>query len=108
MHLLDLIPQDPNPVPWTEGDTIPWHEPGFSERMLHEHLSQDYDMASRRFEIIDKHVAWIHENVLSGKASKVLDLGCGPGLYTSRLARLGHECLPENSRSWFDKLTTNE
>jgi SAM-dependent methyltransferase len=23
----------------------------------------------------------------------VLDLGCGPGLYTSRLAHLGHECL---------------
>jgi SAM-dependent methyltransferase len=61
--------------------------------MLQEHLSQDHDAASRRFEKIDQHVAWIHDRLLSGKPTRVLDLGCGPGLYTSRLARLGHRCL---------------
>ena len=25
--------------------------------------------------------------------ARILDLGCGPGLYTSRLARLGHRCV---------------
>jgi SAM-dependent methyltransferase len=30
---------------------------------------------------------------LSGHSAKILDLGCGPGLYSSRLARLGHDCL---------------
>ena len=61
--------------------------------MLDEHLSQSHDAASRRFERIDRHVAWIHRELLKKVPTKVLDLGCGPGLYTSRLARLGHECV---------------
>lgn len=28
-----------------------------------------------------------------GNPTRILDLGCGPGLYTSRLARLGHCCV---------------
>jgi SAM-dependent methyltransferase len=60
--------------------------------MLRVHLSQEHDRASRRFEIIDRQVAWIHEVVLGGEPGRILDLGCGPGLHTSRLARLGHRC----------------
>ena len=80
------------PAPWDEGDNIPWSEPGFSERMLTEHLSQAHDLASRRFEIIDTHAEWIHHKLLESKQSNILDLGCGPGLYSSRLAKMGHEC----------------
>lgn len=93
MKLLDIVHRSAVPEPWSEGDNIPWNDPGFSERMLKEHLSQDHDMASRRFEKIDQHVAWIHDQLLSGTPTKILDLGCGPGLYTSRLARLGHKCV---------------
>lgn len=71
---------------------IPWNEPDFSRRMLKEHLSQAHDAASRRVNIIDRQVAWIHEHVLGEKAATVLDLGCGPGLYVKRLAVLGHTC----------------
>jgi SAM-dependent methyltransferase len=81
------------PEPWAEGDNIPWDEAGFSERMLAEHLSQDHDMASRRASTIDAQVAWIHGELLGGRPARILDLGCGPGLYSSRLAGLGHECL---------------
>ena len=93
MNLLDMINRSSVPVPWAEGDNIPWHDPGFSRRMLKEHLSQDHDAASRRFEKIDRHVNWIHHKVLSGRPTKILDLGCGPGLYASRLAKMGHECI---------------
>lgn len=41
---------------------------------------------------IDKEVEWIHTAVLAGKPSKILHLGCGPGIHTHKLAQLGHEC----------------
>jgi SAM-dependent methyltransferase len=93
LKLLDIIHRKSIPKPWEEGEKIPWNDPEFSKRMLKEHLSQEHDAASRRFEIIDKHVSWIHNHVLKGKPTRILDLGCGPGLYTSRLARLGHQCV---------------
>ena len=76
-----------------DAEKIPWHEPEFSRRMLREHLSQAHDAASRRAERIDRHVAWIDDALLGGQPARVLDLGCGPGLYTSRLARRGHACV---------------
>ena len=93
MELADILSRRLPPDPWSEGDNIPWNEPGFSRRMLREHLSQSYDLASRRSEKIDAQVDWIHQDVLSGSPSRILDLGCGPGLYASRLARLGHCCV---------------
>jgi SAM-dependent methyltransferase len=61
--------------------------------MLREHLSQQHDAASRRFQKVSAHVAWMHRELLDERPGKVLDLCCGPGLYTSRFARLGHECV---------------
>ena len=60
--------------------------------MLKEHLSQAHDAASRCFDRIDAHINWIQTVVLAGERSRILDLGCGPGFYASRLAALGHEC----------------
>ncbi len=90
--LTELVNREPA-KPWQDGDNIPWHEPGFSERMLAEHLSPEHDAASRRSEIIEEHIGWIHRHVLAGHGAKILDLACGPGFYASRLASLGHECV---------------
>ncbi|MCB2154428.1 class I SAM-dependent methyltransferase [bacterium] len=75
---------------WAGAYKIPWNDPDFSRRMLKEHLTQDHDMASRRLDWIERQVAWIHRELLAEKASRVLDLGCGPGLYSRRLSELGH------------------
>jgi ubiquinone/menaquinone biosynthesis C-methylase UbiE len=88
MNLLDIVKRGV-PRPWTEGDNIPWSDPDFSKRMLKEHLSQEHDAASRRSSMIDQHVRFIHERLLYAKPARVLDLGCGPGLYALRLARQG-------------------
>lgn len=93
MNLIDVVHRQGIPRPWAEGEKIPWSDPGFSRRMLMEHLSQKHDAASRRLEIIDGHVRWIHDHLLKGKPTRILDLGCGPGLYANRLAELGHHCL---------------
>ena len=92
MNLMDIINRVRTPAPWAEGENIPWNEPAFSERMLREHLAQTNDHASRRAETIDRQVQWIHQSVLNGDPSRILDLACGPGFYTSRLSQLGHEC----------------
>jgi len=92
MKISDIVQRQAEPQPWSEGDNIPWNEPGFSQRMLKEHLSQEHDAASRRSAIIDRHVHWIDAHLLQSQPSSILDLGCGPGLYASRLAKLGHTC----------------
>lgn len=77
---------------WSGKYKIPWDEPGFSQRMLQEHLSQSHDMASRKLETIDAQVAWVHEHVCQDRPCRILDLGCGPGLYLQRFVALGHRC----------------
>lgn len=65
-----------------------WTDEHISSRMLAHHLEADSDIASRKATTIDGIVAWIDRAVgLSGK--RVCDLGCGPGLYTTRMAKLG-------------------
>jgi SAM-dependent methyltransferase len=61
--------------------------------MLKEHLRQDHDAASRRSGKIEVQVNWIHHRLLSSHTTRILDLACGPGFYTSRLSEMGHECV---------------
>ena len=93
MNLRDIINRNLDLQPWVEGERVPWDEAAFSERVLKEHLTQENEAASRPIVKINKHVDWIHRTVLAEKPSRILDLGSGPGLYTTRLAELGHTCL---------------
>ena len=96
ISLEELVRRDPQPEPWAEGENIPWDDPAFSERMLAQHLSQDHGLASRQLDAIERHIEWLVATVLGGfgmrEGGRVLDLGCGPGLYTSALARRGFAC----------------
>ena len=61
--------------------------------MLVSHLNGNVDAASRRTSFIDDSVSWLTNRFdLSGN-SKIVDFGCGPGLYTSRFAKLGAEVI---------------
>ena len=88
MKLIDIVTRKLPPEPWEEG--MPWSDPGFSQRILKEHISQTDDMVGRRPDWIDKAVAWIQGEILSGRPSKILHISCGPGLYLQRLGRQGH------------------
>lgn len=69
-----------------------WDDPYISKKLLEAHLNSEWDAASRRKKTIDKTVTWINNNFLNTNSS-ILDLGCGPGLYTERFAKLGHKVI---------------
>ena len=55
--------------------------------MLNYHLDEDIDMSSRNRKFIDRSVEWIVSHFIVGEETKIVDFGCGPGLYTTRLAQ---------------------
>jgi SAM-dependent methyltransferase len=71
---------------------IPWADPDFSRRMLAEHLSQEHDLASRKQDMIRTQVYWIHEHICNNTSAKLLDIGCGPGLYIEQFTALDYDC----------------
>ena len=68
-----------------------WTDEHTSGQMLAYHLDSELDVSSRRADFIDDSVHWLKERFDPGEGSRVIDFGCGPGLYASRLARLGAE-----------------
>ena len=64
-----------------------WTDEHTSKQMLSFHLNGEIDVASRNTTFIDKSVEWISSYFHVGAGTKVADFGCGPGLYTTRLAR---------------------
>jgi SAM-dependent methyltransferase len=75
---------------WASTTTdLPWGDPAFGERMLHEHLDQSHDLASRRLTVVGQQVAWLVDRLGLSAGDRVLDLACGPGLYAVELGRRG-------------------
>ncbi len=68
-----------------------WTDEHTSEQMLAYHLNSEIDLSSRRTSFIDDSVHWMTECFDLSESSRIIDFGCGPGLYTSRFARLGAE-----------------
>jgi SAM-dependent methyltransferase len=66
-----------------------WTDEHTSEKMLAFHLDGSVNVASRTTEIIDRSVDWIVSRFGLDESSHVADFGCGPGLYTTRLAAAG-------------------
>ncbi len=71
------------------GEKLFWDDPHISKSMLEAHLNPDNDAASRRPVTIDKEVSNLISSGALKPGYKILDLGCGPGLYASRLAEKG-------------------
>ncbi|HUT12879.1 MAG TPA: class I SAM-dependent methyltransferase [Thermoguttaceae bacterium] len=66
-----------------------WTDDHTSAQMLKYHLDEDIDVSSRNDAFIDRSVAWILSHFAVRRGTRIADFGCGPGLYTTRLARHG-------------------
>ena len=87
---LESINKKPNPFSIYTAREL-WTDEYTSEQMLALHLDGEVDVSSRRTSFIDSSVRWMIEHFALSESSRVIDFGCGPGLYTSRFARLGTE-----------------
>ncbi|MBM9448527.1 hypothetical protein BUY18_11160 [Staphylococcus cohnii] len=68
-----------------------WNEPKFSNFVLETHLNKDWGGGSKDINLIKKDVKFISSTFpLSDGYCNVLDLGCGPGLYSNIMAQLGY------------------
>ena len=70
---------------YTAGDL--WTDEHTSKQMLSFHLNEKSDVSSRNMAFVDRSVEWIASHLSVGAGVRIADFGCGPGLYTTRLAK---------------------
>lgn len=66
-----------------------WTDEHTSRQMLSFHLNEILDISSRNAAFINRYVEWISAKFKVENSTKIADFGCGPGLYSTRLAKLG-------------------
>jgi SAM-dependent methyltransferase len=82
---LETINERPKPFQYYTASDL-WTDEHTSEQMLKLHLDENSDASSRSIAFIERSVDWIATRFNMGAGTKVADFGCGPGLYTARLA----------------------
>ncbi len=89
---LDLLPLERltrPPEPWAPGEAEFWAHPHIARQMLASHLDPDTTAASAPPDAIQASVDWIFERIGLRPGDRLIDLGCGPGLYARRFSSLG-------------------
>jgi len=76
------------PRPFDPDIELDWGEPEVSRRLLLEHLDESHDGASRRPGLVAAHIRRLLR-LLPPCPARILDAGCGPGLYAVPLAQHG-------------------
>ncbi len=66
-----------------------WADDHTSGKMLAYHLNESIDVSSRNKDLIERSVGWIDEHFGVDESTRIIDFGCGPGLYASLLAECG-------------------
>lgn len=77
------------PALWERSAEPFWDDEHISKGMLEAHLNPSLEAASRTKETIERSVDWIASII--PKNCRMLDLGCGPGLYCRRFSERGFD-----------------
>ena len=83
---LEKINTRPEPFEFYTASDL-WADEHTSQQMLSYHLNGDIDVSSRNAVFINRSVEWITSYFNAGAGTMIVDFGCGPGLYTSKLAQ---------------------
>lgn len=89
MKFKNIINNTLKPSLYEKGTAVMWTDEHISKQLLQVHLNAEVDLASRKKETIKRTCDWILEQAPNPKMN-VLDLGCGPGLYTELMSEKGH------------------
>lgn len=84
-----LLSLEKKPELFSKGEELFWDDPHISQKMLEAHLNPTLDAASGSYKTIDQTVEWLAKYLNLQEGAKLLDLGCGPGLYCTRLLEHG-------------------
>lgn len=84
-QLLDYIKD--KPVLYSASSSLFWNDEHISKGMLEAHLNFDVDSASRKYEYITNSVEWIFSKFYCKESDTLLDLGCGPGIYSELFSK---------------------
>lgn len=86
-NVLKKINERPKPFEFYTASEL-WTNEHTAQQMLQYHLNDDIEASSRNSVFIEKSCDWIADHFnINGK--KIIDFGCGPGLYASKLAQRG-------------------
>ena len=82
---LKEINSRPAPFEFYTADEL-WTNEHTSKQMLKYHLNEAVDVSSRNRNFIERSVEWIVKHFGVDEYTEIADFGCGPGLYSKRLA----------------------
>lgn len=85
---LKEINSRPDPFQFYTAEEL-WTNEHTAQQMLHYHLHETVDAASRNHSFINRSVDWMTAHFNITDQTKIADFGCGPGLYATRLAERG-------------------
>jgi len=85
---LKEINSHPEPFQFYAANEL-WANEHTSKQMLEYHLNEAIDVSSRNKGFIERSAEWIVSHFGVNEKTTIADFGCGPGLYTTRLAERG-------------------
>lgn len=87
---IDMITALKKPSIYTKSESAFWDDEYISKQMLKAHLDPDFEGASRKLDFIEQSASWIKELLPPAQYPRLLDIGCGPGIYAEKFAQAGY------------------
>lgn len=90
MKISEIVKKTARPELYEKGTAFMWTDEHISKQLLDVHLNPEIDLGSRKKSSLEATADWILNTQKEKGKLNILDLGCGPGLYTEIFAKKGH------------------